>query len=595
MCAFKKIVEFFTLLSIFLSSLLSTSLSFGDDVPVFYKGRFRPMEAYARLWLSDVYNKQSIKKEDRASFNSPDGSATELLWRLNFSPIEKFQNSPFFWIHYAEVKQKLGLNLKKDRFSYNQLIAAINPLFLEGLVAYYYQQSGKLGKVEISQLSPDLWVSKYQVIKVPATGLFSQLKAGHELQKTFPNKLELEESLSLLSRIQQFKQLHDGLILKMLPSKKKEGEWLPINTLGLNQLNPTIYNDDLYHRLQEAYQHQNIPLLSQLLLEGYKQIAGTVYQEANGKALTYPSIGQLRAETLYYQYPLIEITILLYGIGILLYLLGFPKCSLISISLAFFMHTLILGLRCYILGRPPVSNMFETIIYVPWMAVFIGFIFRWIFRSDFIVAVASTAAMTLLLILKVTDIGSSMENVQAVLDSQYWLIIHVLMVVGSYGLFVLAGILGQIYLAMTLRRGIETESMNKIAQTTLQAMYIGVALLIPGTILGGVWAAESWGRFWDWDPKESWAFISSCVYLMFIHAYTFRHIGHFGLAMGAVIGLLTISFTWYGVNYILGTGLHSYGFGSGGEWLYYSFVTIEILFLGFAALRHQRKKINISP
>jgi ABC-type transport system involved in cytochrome c biogenesis permease subunit len=78
---------------------------------------------------------------------------------------------------------------------------------------------------------------------------------------------------------------------------------------------------------------------------------------------------------------------------------------------------------------------------------------------------------------------------------------------------------------------------------------MGVAMLIPGTILGGVWAAESWGRFWDWDPKESWAFISSCIYLMVIHAYRFHFIRNIGLAAGSIAGLLMISFTWYGVNY----------------------------------------------
>ena len=121
----------------------------------------------------------------------------------------------------------------------------------------------------------------------------------------------------------------------------------------------------------------------------------------------------------------------------------------------------------------------------------------------------------------------------------------------------------------------------KLLDALLQSLYVGIALLIPGTILGGIWAAQSWGRFWDWDPKESWAFISSCVYLLIIHAYRFKRISGIGLAIGSIGGLLAISFTWYGVNYILGTGLHSYGFGSGGEWIYYSYVGLELAFIGF--------------
>lgn len=137
--------------------------------------------------------------------------------------------------------------------------------------------------------------------------------------------------------------------------------------------------------------------------------------------------------------------------------------------------------------------------------------------------------------------------------------------------------------------------MTALGQLILQTMYGGTILLVSGTILGGIWAAESWGRFWDWDPKESWAFISSCFYLIWIHAYRFHRIGSFGLAIGAVSGLLAISFTWYGVNYILGTGLHSYGFGSGGEIFYYSFLGIECLFLILMLIIHSNKKmLNIN-
>ena len=112
-------------------------------------------------------------------------------------------------------------------------------------------------------------------------------------------------------------------------------------------------------------------------------------------------------------------------------------------------------------------------------------------------------------------------------------------------------------------------------------LYLGTALLICGTILGGVWALQSWGRFWDWDPKESWAFISSGFYLIGINAYRFGLIRGRGLAVVAIVGLLLITFTLYGVNYILGSGLHSYGFGQGKHGLFYGYVMTELLFLLF--------------
>ena len=253
--------------------------------------------------------------------------------------------------------------------------------------------------------------------------------------------------------------------------------------------------------------------------------------------------------------------------------------SIICLLGAFSLHTVILAMRCFILQRPPVSNMFETILYVPWIAVLASFVLFYIFKNQIPLIASSIAALALLVLLKLTGINSSLENVQAVLDSQYWLIIHVLMVVGSYGAFILAGILGHFYLIGFVKNKFETQSLASIAKFILQSMYLGVALLIPGTILGGVWAAESWGRFWDWDPKESWAFISASIYLIFIHAYTFGHIRNLGLAMGSIAGMLAISFTWYGVNYILGTGLHTYGFGVGGVGYYYLYFLIEIFFL----------------
>ena len=195
---------------------------------------------------------------------------------------------------------------------------------------------------------------------------------------------------------------------------------------------------------------------------------------------------------------------------------------------------------------------------------------------------ACTASVVLLLIIEIADLNQSLDQVQAVLDSQFWLMIHVLLVVGSYGIFILGALLGHLYLILFMKGGKQINAMPLLSNLILQSLYGGTALLVTGTILGGIWAAESWGRFWDWDPKESWAFISCCFYLVWIHAFRFNRIGAFGLAIGAVSGLLAISFTWYGVNYILGTGLHSYGFGSGGEFYYYTYLGAECLFLAAA-------------
>ncbi len=439
-----------------------------------------------------------------------------------------------------------------------------------------------------------------------------QLQSGTLTPKEIALKLEQQHPLE--QRLDR-----SGDLFRALPGKFQAGKWYSLHALHAQNYNAnkgqleltqnfTLYSDSLFESIREHYFElekftiENKSTLSSaitnekiselenqlalLLMEGYQNIAQSKYGSAIGKELTYPSIGQLNAERFYSRYPFTILCILGYAITLTFLCLSLFYKRKLLFSVAFFillmtfvLHTVLLGLRCYILGRPPVTNMLETVLYVPWVTVFISLILRLFSPSPFPLVASSTASMILLVLLQLNFFPTALENVQAVLNSQYWLLIHVLMVVGSYGLFLLSSILGHIYLVGLAYYKRETTSLALVAQSVVLSLYIGVVLLIGGTLLGGVWAAQSWGRFWDWDPKESWAFISICIYLLWIHAYRFGKIQHLGMAIGSVMGFLAISFTWYGVNYILGTGLHSYGFGSGGNFYYYCYLIAELLFL----------------
>ena len=326
--------------------------------------------------------------------------------------------------------------------------------------------------------------------------------------------------------------------------------WVTLSEL--TDENQTLYSDEIFDRIKQGDYTA--------LEEGYATLAKKPLTKSQSKTISYPSIQKLKVELFFSKAPLLPILFSLYLIATL------SRARYIFIA-ALSLHTLLLIGRCYILSRPPVSNMMETILYVPWIAALTALFNKHIFAG-------SLCSSALLLFLPPHQ---TFETVQAVLDSSYWLSIHVLLIVGSYGILIFAGILAHFYLVR-----------EKYFDTLINTLYIGTALLIVGTILGGVWAAQSWGRFWDWDPKEAWAFISALTYLGFLHAYKFRKIKKSGLAIGSIIGLLTISFTWYGVNYILGTGLHSYGFGSGGQWIYYCYIGAEV---GFIILHRPIKKI----
>ncbi len=374
--------------------------------------------------------------------------------------------------------------------------------------------------------------------------------------------------------------------LKMLPSKNHPDIWLKLKTLKEQTANPTLFSNADWVKLQEATPEN----FAKTYMEAYLPLTKTAYSLSKSTKISFPTLGQLQAEVFYYKYPLINYAILGYLGAVILFLLneGFCKSFLLKSAWAFFgaaflLHSAVLALRVYILQRPPVSGMAETVIYVPWITAILSAVLSYRLKSHLPVIAGSALATCLLTILQWTFTAEPLDNVQAVLNSQFWLTVHVLMIVASYGALILSGVLGHVYLL----------KKNQSPNALLQCLYVGVALLIPGTILGGIWAAQSWGRFWDWDPKESWAFISACVYLVIIHAYRFNKIGGFGLAIGSIFGLLAISFTWYGVNYILGTGLHSYGFGSGGEWIYYTYVALELAFITFFITKFtlQAKKI----
>lgn len=612
------ISRFFLLFCLWMAFIPSVHAIDELEFPVLYKGRYRPVEAYARLWLYERYHSSALKSQDLAAFQTNSISPLAFLWSLEILGHSPYQTAPLFWIRSAELKKKMTLPLTRDRFSFQELQHLLDRPLESDL-----QQDKKLSEEwstlllmlkEFARLDgKELHIEsayRNRMLELQAKGLPSK-EIGRLLEQEYP----------LIQRLE-----NTGQLFKVLPSRYKKGEWLSLKALKVQVYHPALQQlkdvgnftqlsdvhfqiiRQAYSDLERAYAELNqdkIQLaerhLSQVLVKAYTPLAGKIVQQAHDKQLIYPSFNQLRIEALYVRYPWIPLLIAMYGIGAALLFISYQQkwpigrfLAISIMSVAILCHTILLAMRCYILGRPPVSNMFETVIYVPWVAACASLLLPAFRRHALALLAACVTSIGLLVILEVTDLNQSLDQVQAVLDSQFWLLIHVLLVVGSYGIFMLGAIMGHFYLGMLIAQRQESTTMKRLSKMILQTMYGGTAMLITGTILGGVWAAESWGRFWDWDPKESWAFISSCFYLIWIHAYRFHRIESFGLAIGAVSGLLAISFTWYGVNYILGTGLHSYGFGSGGEHYYYAFLGSECLFLGIALLTYFSKKFRHS-
>jgi cytochrome c-type biogenesis protein CcsB len=238
-----------------------------------------------------------------------------------------------------------------------------------------------------------------------------------------------------------------------------------------------------------------------------------------------------------------------------------------------------LSLRVMILNRPPVSNTYEAILWIGIVALACGLVGQALNRKGLYLATGLAASLVALLFAQLVPLTDQTNSIPAVLRSNYWLIIHVMTIVASYGAFLLAAVLGHAYLVRDVILRKAPDPKARLIVQTYRLMQVGLVLLTVGTILGGVWAAESWGRFWGWDPKETWSLICIVLYFVMLHARYSGWVKDFGLAVAAVLGFLSIVWCFYGVNYVMATGLHSYGFGSGGEKWVGIWGVIEIVFL----------------
>ncbi len=260
----------------------------------------------------------------------------------------------------------------------------------------------------------------------------------------------------------------------------------------------------------------------------------------------------------------------------------FIKASAVAVLLLFVLHTAGLVARWYISGHAPWSDAYESMIYVAWATMFFGLAFGR--HSNLTIAATAFVTSMILMIAHWNWMDPSIANLQPVLDS-YWLMIHVSVIVGSYGPFTLGLVLGIVALLLmvftTEKNKIKMDlSIKEITIITEMALTVGLVMLTIGNFLGGQWANESWGRYWGWDPKETWALVSIMVYAFVIHMRLvpgLRSRWFFNLM--AILAFSSIMMTYFGVNFYL-SGLHSYASGEKvitPNFVYYSIGVIAVL------------------
>ncbi len=272
---------------------------------------------------------------------------------------------------------------------------------------------------------------------------------------------------------------------------------------------------------------------------------------------------------LYWMYMLAAVFMMIFVIAAIFnnnkFISWMTKLGAAAIVVLFIVHTIGLIWRWYIAGHAPWSNAYESVLYVGWATVFFGLAFGR--KSQLTIASTAFVGAFILWAASMNWMNPEIENLQAVLDS-YWLMIHTAVIVASYGPFTLGAILGVVSLFLmifTTEKNKEKMDLNIKEITIINelALTVGMVLLAIGTFLGGQWANESWGRYWGWDPKETWALISLIVYAFVIHMRLIPGLrGRWLFNFVSIVALSSIMFTYFGVNYYL-SGLHAYQ--SGGD------------------------------
>ena len=573
------------------------------SLPIQHQGRVKPFDTFSREILKAVYGKETYKNR----------SAGEVILSWILVP-DFWEQTEFVLIENDKIKKSLDLPLKSKHFRPSELksspklalqLVELRALKQRGerldsyfqnlekletqLILYSAVRTGILIRIE-PQKKDTTWLSLPEMTK-PAEKQFKKLLLAYTrfISDNVFSSLQNNNSNGIGAKeISRFTP--KNTVLKPSQNKKPiDREYFSFDGKSLAKSHDFLKEEPLLQAEQSS-------ILLESLKEEMKAFQNAVFQ--GKRALGFQPF-KIKAEIFYNSGQPFQKAWIFY----LLFLLAWLALSifrradllkwLFPIVLAgFVFHSLGMLLRSYIMSRPPVSNMYETVIWVPWVALIAGFIFYLRgYRWPFIASVFLSFFCLFLTNLAPEVLDGRLQPLEAVLRSSFWLTTHVLIITMSYSFFFLAFVLGDMALISYLIRKTQPLSLlNEMFNPIYRSIQWAVIFLAGGTILGGIWADYSWGRFWGWDPKESWALISLLAYLALLHGRLVGWIQAFGLAIGSVMMFFSVIMAWYGVNFVLGVGLHSYGFGSGGLKYVLGFLLLHLILCGLALFKRFRKR-----
>ncbi|MBL7671977.1 MAG: cytochrome c biogenesis protein CcsA [Bdellovibrionaceae bacterium] len=516
-------------------------------LPVQDAGRIKPFDSFARELLEMIYGKTTL--EGKPAYE------VVLTWLL--SP-QAWQGKELFEVRNHEVLKGLGLDPERRYFKGEEIFS---------------------------------------------NERFSTLR--QELQEKRESKEKLTPYFQSLGRLENqfymFTEMASGRLLKLVPEASTiaqgaaAGPWVGVDRLeGETQAAFMVLSRKFIERIGVMAQkgsHEDLLRASEEL----DLAVGEFKRKARESSPNlYPSDGLADLEVHYNLFHPFRWSYIFYLLAafLLLFVWITDKGRLMPgvwalFGIGFLLHIYGFGLRVYLAGRAPVSNMYETVVWVSFGSVLFAAILEIIYRFKFILLAGLCVGIFGMVVAGSAPaiLDPSLQPLEPVLRSNYWLTIHVMTITISYAAFFLAMMLGDMALFYTIRGEVANrEKLKALTLAIYRAKQIGVSFLAPGIILGGIWADYSWGRFWGWDPKETWALIVLLGYIAVLHGRMVGWIRDFGMAVSAVLTFSLVIMAWYGVNFVLGAGLHSYGFGAGGIEYVAAFVFLHFLFVVYTVL-----------
>jgi cytochrome c-type biogenesis protein CcsB len=509
-----------------------------------HQGRIKPVNTYALESLRKIFKKDSYKGL----------SAEQVLLSAQLNP-KLWSAEPIIFSH--EERFGKGSKIIKDLDIHDKHTNMIN----------FFNQGG------------------YYLENLVAES-FRKKKANRTAED--------KEIIDLDERANIWYSLLNGSLMHIYPKKGDDNnKWYS----GMDE-EAFVAQDTMILKMHQMYMRS---LVDAIKTNNYKQADEYLsvisdYQNKLGASIIPPA-KKVDLEIKYNRYNIfLKLLIFYFTIGFILIFLTFidlfkPKNKLVNNLLKVFIgitilgliaHTIGLGVRWYVSGHEPWSNSYEATVFIAWVIIIAGLIFTRN-RSKFIISASVIFAGFLLGIAHGNLMSPEMTNLVPVLKS-YWLMVHVAIITASYGFLGLGSLLGAFALLLFLIR--TPENRHKLEDTIKELTYInemtmtiGLYLLTIGTFLGGVWANESWGRYWSWDPKEVWALISMMIYIFILHMRLVPGLrGKFAFNFASMISIATLIMTYFGVNYYL-SGMHSYGKGDPvpiPDWIYYFIVFVAI-------------------